>query len=57
MSEIYPLSDLSLFTASTSVSMAVSDISRISCIRRISYRCTICRQNTDTARIYRNNQI
>jgi len=34
-------------TASTSISIDVSDLSRISCIRRMSYRCTICNKSTN----------
>jgi len=34
-------------TASTSTSIDVWDISRTSCIRRMSYRCTICSKNTN----------
>jgi len=45
-----------VLTASISASIAVSDTSRISCIRRTSYRCTICRRKQDLLYLvaYRN---
>jgi len=43
-SEIYPTT---MLTVSVRLSSDTSCISRISCIRRISYRCTIYRQNTN----------
>jgi len=48
-----------LFTAPTRVSITVWDLSRISCIRTISYRFTICKK-TDThyiSRLYSTHQV